>query len=100
MSEHTPGPWSVEDHHAEGWLSVGGPDNSVDLICDLLGWQVAEGQTTPLAVAMANARLIAAAPDLLAALKMVAATVEAGEELTWGQRQQVLGAIGRAEGRS
>lgn len=63
MAEHTPGPWSIDQYG-----TVSGPDgriitiNGVASVCSPGPWQN---------VAKANARLIAAAPDLLAALVAV-----------------------------
>lgn len=72
MSGHTPGPWTVEDGHTQ--RDSGG----------IRYWQITDGQdaiacnqfcyagSSP-EVNAANARLIAAAPDLLAALEMMIA---------------------------
>jgi len=58
MSKHTPGPWVwAERHHG---LYGAGPNNAV------LDWFPYEGMHL-IANAEANARLIAAAPDLLKA---------------------------------
>ena len=61
MSKHTPGPWRVvdswNDHMVEG-------QNGEEII-----WQ--DGPHNTPAIKEANARLIAAAPDLLEALVMV-----------------------------
>lgn len=68
MSKHTPGPWCVKAHTAMS------PDHitpSCDFtICGPSGASIAfEGEWNPNAAA--DARLIAAAPDLLAALLAV-----------------------------
>jgi hypothetical protein len=61
MSEHTPGPWSIEPH-GKGFVLYSGRDNQrhgmnlVYLTEPDWNWE-------------ANARLIAAAPDLLCACK-------------------------------
>ena len=47
----------------------------------------------------ANARLMAAAPDLLAACKMVASFAKGWEPLTPGDIRVMLDAIDKAEGR-
>lgn len=54
MAQHTPGPWEAkgEDHSERGWCVI-----------DATGMLVARRLTE------ANARLIAAAPDMLEALK-------------------------------
>ena len=69
MSKHTPGPWSVtwgtaqggEGHHI---MDSTGIDNGLSIVAVVGFHDDSEGETK------ANARLIAAAPDLLAALKM------------------------------
>jgi hypothetical protein len=67
MSEHTPGPWSVD---ARASTAVrGGPDDHVVASCG--GW--ATTRRDVLAEQQANARLVAAAPDLLAALREIVA---------------------------
>lgn len=67
-SKHTPGPWKVWDHAPYSvWLG----DKSQVAACR---WTTDDGKPEPECVqsdaeAQANARLIASAPDLLAALK-------------------------------
>ena len=59
MDKHTPGPWTI----------VGDTDAAEAYVCGLDGCEVAQLVDTvhPPAERLANARLIAAAPDLLAA---------------------------------
>lgn len=65
-SKSTPGPWKVEQ--SDHWLWVAGPDREENVICDIVGRNSKPGEDlTP--EDAANARLIAAAPDLLAACK-------------------------------
>jgi len=59
MSKHTPGPWEMGEE-TEGSVSIDGPDRQVGVAYDHM----------PLS--RANARLIAAAPELLEALLAVA----------------------------
>lgn len=67
--EHTPGPWIFEELNTGGDMNVWAPGDDGDgrgrqLFCRVnVGW----GKNA-VAVAQANARLMAAAPDLLAAL--------------------------------
>ena len=69
-AQHTPGPWSVEiDHHnnAPEYIRAYADGEMHDLasvLCDETG------------NATANARLIAAAPDMLGVLQAIAADIE------------------------
>ena len=111
MSEakHTPGPWSVP-HFAQDEVGC----DCAYVLCDGVMGAVCtitvskEGDDPPIEQAKANARLIAAAPDLLAALKRV--------ENSWRDKytgpedpramarfsiwREMLAAIAKAEGRS
>ena len=58
-TQHTPGPWNA--HHDHGWLVV--ESDNGDLYVKVEKGSAARKH-------MANARLIAAAPELLAALRM------------------------------
>lgn len=66
MSTHTPGPWAAQPHDLKCWTVVAGAGSSVAHV-DLRS----EPEITE-----ANARLIAAAPDLLEALKFAEAILE------------------------
>jgi hypothetical protein len=80
MSEQTPGPWKFGSH------SIQGPDDSYVV-------PLTYGYMT-----LPNARLIAAAPELLAALKAVRAEWREGYGLNCVE--QVRAAIAKAEGES
>lgn len=83
MSKHTPGPWEYRGH---AWV------------------QTADDKKTPIAnfnfyaATEANARLIAAAPDLLESLQelMVAADHVSGGPVTWLEKARA--AIAKATG--
>ncbi len=95
MNKHTPGPWAVADlphsivvrtespkkskFGASRYAAIGGFDRS---------------DPEQLAEAMANARLIAAAPDLLEALEFVIR----GVPDTWEGAQKARAAIAKATG--
>ena len=65
MSKHTPGPWVAEKLKDEGvWIKP-----VQDFAVCRVGWGHREASKVE-----ANARLIAAAPDLLEALKRIKAT--------------------------
>ena len=82
MTQHTPGPWRVEGYrivgpidsrskHRNGRMLVGG------VVDDMNDWRAAPAETRDehsafAAETTANARLIAAAPDMLALLRRVA----------------------------
>ena len=97
-TQHTPGPWKHErmllgnaKDRRSGFI-VNGPDaNPLPVrICDIRCTP-----ESPFAVSEANARLIAAAPELLAALKLIYAN--AGESPEW-IRARLAPAISKAEG--
>ena len=99
MSEHTPGPWKYGVRRdGSMWLSLGNPEKGPHYQGDLVASE-------------ADARLIAAAPDLLAACEVVVAfldRLEDGDESLLRIRQRVHAplraalepAIAKAEGRS
>jgi hypothetical protein len=74
---HTPGPWEVD---ATGWpIIVNGPEdeNGLDMVCFIEAADVnSDGYQSH--TAEANARLIAAAPELLAALQQCIAWIDEG----------------------
>lgn len=71
--QHTPGPWDVNEPDAKGGVWVDAND----------GLTVARvgGGVSSVAEAIANARLIASAPDLLSALEKALASLEGQAEL-------------------
>lgn len=106
-AKHTPGPWEYvpsTEHHGPYVTSQYGSD-----VCDcytmsnLSDASVLNGGTSkPIhflgEMADANARLIAASPDMLAALKMVRELDDAyGIEFSEQQRDQLHDAIRKAE---
>jgi hypothetical protein len=103
MSEtkHTPGPWKVCQLGGEkGWhvyfeLGRGtapGFSCTADLFAKAIATAADYGDE-----ARANARLIAAAPDLLAAAKVIASFAVSWEPLTPGDIRQLTDAIAKAE---
>jgi len=110
---HTPGPWQLEEPHeptpnmAWVWGSTPGKDTC---ICNVLVTQDPEWGVSP-DEALANACLIASAPDLLAACEAIAARLEEAGHLSYGLRTmtyhedsdvmvQLRAAISKAKGES
>jgi hypothetical protein len=76
---HTPGPWSADDLSDKVWAT---DEKGTFPVCDMRGWGHWTGKghgalglsvKDAALIQSANARLIAAAPELLAALKGVVA---------------------------
>lgn len=80
MSKHTPGPWTTRQQFANRWL-IEKDQGTNDARENLIPLCLAAVHTTILEVGCgerdteANARLIAAAPDMLGALKSAAAAI-------------------------
>lgn len=115
MSKHTPGPWRVESDTTLVWgacvINHGNPD--------YLGYPVADAQLSrawntegkpTVDETLANARLIAATPDLLHALKTIVANIleyervnnlspNPGKHDCWLSVTLANEAIAKAEGR-
>lgn len=91
MSKPTPGPWIIQDdnENENSAIVVDSPTES-NIIAGPCPRTNDQG--------MANLRLIAAAPDLLTALKEVASMVEAYHEVPPTRANQVRAAIKKAEG--
>ena len=96
---HTPGPWNVDDLGDESFCEtnhkygIGSPNSPCYRLAKIEGL----GET-----ALANARLIAAAPDLLAACKAAKGVLDQWGPERWGHTLELLhaklsAAIARAE---
>ena len=86
MANFTPGPWSVP-HFAQpnsrckcGYVLVDGYCGAVATIHFSVDRRLENGDNPPLDEAIANAQIIAAAPDMYAALKNARAFVECAHE--------------------
>ena len=74
---HTPGPWTVDSQNGQLWI-VGDPrDNARTIVAQMMSANV-----TP--ATDANARLIAAAPDMLAALQWAMEHAEWSNDIETG----------------
>lgn len=85
QAQHTPGPWETSSNSDGDW-DVCGPDGG-DMIADLKGCDNAE----------ANARLIAAAPELLAALKGAEQIISVSDGHWQAALEKIRAAIAKAE---
>jgi hypothetical protein len=86
MSNHTPGPWEIKLHPDDGYRYISGPKH---IGLAQVVWCMSYEERSP--VCEANARLIAAAPELLEALENLL-KVHEGE----GGTQRHAGDIARA----
>lgn len=93
-TKHTPGPWKVgEENEFEAYEFVSITTESGVQIGDVSSDGCVDDETH------ANARLIAAAPDMLAALKQIESEMRAGLGSSYGEtREAVRRAIAKAEG--
>lgn len=97
---HTPGPW-----HVSGGNQIGNPNRPYDIVAGfslLAQVGVLTGTQHAIGESQANARLIAAAPQLLAALKRILAAWDSGLMNYVGREpgqalQAVRDAIAKAE---
>lgn len=99
MPKHTPGPWKVSDDVDETvWVSAKAQDN---VICDIVGriWDF-EAKTSQITDEdIANARLIAAAPEMLEALENIVWSLDHLDDIDIrNQKESILNAIAKAKG--
>lgn len=87
---HTPGPWKTRSHRSNVYVSGGIDDSDKEL------WITV--QTPGDEIRAANARLIAAAPDLLAALKELVADKYLGDPINADRMKTARAAIAKATG--
>ena len=80
MSAHTPGPWALIDHGG-GWFDIESENERYFFVCGSGSRDSQSDQQQ----SQANGRLIAAAPELLAALKALLDDV--------GRANSMLGAV-------
>ncbi len=75
QTKHTPGPWSVFDYKEGGLTVVSDTHGAYVAKCDGISATIGSAEEL-----MANARLIAAAPDLLRLLEDAIPYIEEGEQ--------------------
>ena len=93
-SVYTPGPWHLEQPWA-GFSALRGPKG--ELIFGLTAGSEDEAQSPQ--VCEANGRLIAAAPEMLDALRLCLQAIDEGREYQGMVIQNVEAAIKKAEGK-
>ena len=99
MAQHTPGPWMIGDEsRGDDPRMVYCDDATGQRVADCTGKYLFHSQE----MMRANARLIAAAPDMLAALKQAELLIGNGRTVSPGSHEHrlILAAIRKAEGRS
>ncbi len=97
---HTPGPWESRHDVGAGW-SVRAP--AVGPVCSMAWWQFDNPGVMDDEISASNARLIAAAPDLLAACKSLLSIFDPGrsklsDELIRPETDAIRAAVSKAEG--
>jgi len=91
MSEHTLGPWEIEEHYHFGYRWISGPEHSQ--LAQVV-WCMEDEDRSP--ECEANAYLIAAAPELLEALEKVYADMN--DDMPVALRKVCYEAIAKAKG--
>lgn len=94
MSKHTPGPWRIEEHYGKAKDEPPEKLRLCFLSINAGSEIVASTWANP---HLANARLIAAAPELLYWLKKLAREEFLGSQQHW--HKELFEAIAKAEGR-
>jgi hypothetical protein len=74
-TKYTPGPWKHSTHLHRHWVSAGKGKKAVT-IADVSDIDTPDGEDTDEAATIANAKLIAAAPELLEALSLLLGCAE------------------------
>ena len=93
VSEHTPGPWKVDECYTGIFVTTAGGQNVAQVTQSEVDWKYP---------ASANARLIAAAPDLLRLLKDVVRCDKKHSDLLYEDpdfRKEIEAVIAKAEGK-
>ncbi len=101
-AKHTSGPWSIEKHGKAGRLLEGPGFISPALIGNIFDHRSGSADRVPQEETQtANARLIAAAPELLEAGKAILAKEsELATRHAWSEYRALEAAIAKAEGRA
>jgi len=100
-TKHTPGPWIVEEcHNIDGskFLTINGQGPYGAWLADIQGGLINGHPADVTEKHLANARLIAAAPELLAALKELLADKYLADPINAERMAKTRAAIAKAEG--
>lgn len=102
MAEHTPGPWVWDWGRSDSLYSKAELDRVSQEVKEGLGWlyakAIVETDGRQYGPNDADAALIAAAPDLLVALKILVG--QTGEGMLFSERMRIaVAAIAKAEGK-
>ena len=99
MSKHTPGPWLLENNIAYGWktnpYSISTTKPGVHSVAIA---NIPAKKTISPDEALANARLISAAPDLLEALMTFPMSLAWTDDELWAWSNKARNAIAKATG--
>ena len=95
MSKHTPGPWEIQEHPNGIYKYISGPEH---LEFAQVVWCMEDDERSP--ECEANARLIAAAPELLEAVEELLACTEGQAIYNFmePQKKKARAAIAKAKG--
>lgn len=95
---HTPGPWRIaENDMTRAGLQILTEEGV--WVISRFGYDDEQTLTENLERARADARLIAAAPELLAALRLISASEQSMAGLSRMERGAIIAAIAKVEGR-
>jgi hypothetical protein len=99
QTQHTPGPWRVESAGSESLISSGHWAGLATVVTHMREPDAAgRDRFIPTDEGEANARLIAAAPELLAALEAIAAIPCCHDSMPECPRELAKAAIAKAKG--
>lgn len=100
-AKHTPGPWRVDPNYNRDVQDANGCEVGAALCVTDIGekWTISGRITASREEGAANARLIASAPELLAALREMVADVDGGGSVSPYSVDAARAAIAKAEGR-
>ena len=94
--QHTPGPWNLPSHVADGDIGIVAGPRLLAMVTNDEDEPMADSEQ------LANARLMAAAPALLAALRVAIRVIEENDldEAMAGEFEVLADAIAKCEGRA